>query len=236
MTVSRHRRERRSYFGAASLAFCLLGASILGCNATATAGVGATATASPRTVETSAPVASDEEVEATRETAPAILREIDEQLKSRPRDKFLWVRRFQASYASGDLDGALADLDRLGELDGGSKWMRNNRACLRAELGEFREALPDAVFAAHAEPDEPSSWDTLGFVYVGLARYKDALEAYEKALSYKVKPNYLWGKAVALRGLGRDEEAEATFEQALEMQPGYELHWKLDPDPGLRNP
>lgn len=166
-------------------------------------------------------------------SASAVLEQIDAQLKTEPENGLLWARRFQAHYALGDQKAALADLDSLEKIDGKIKWVQNNRAFLLAEMGEFEKALPDALAAAEKPPDDPGSWDTVGYVYVGLGKDKEAVEAYDRAIAHKAKPNYLWGRAVALRRLGQSEAAEADFRRARRIQPGFSLKWNLDPDPGV---
>lgn len=91
-------------------------------------------------------------------------------MKTEPENGLLWARRFQAHYALGDQKAALADLDSLEKIDGKIKWVQNNRAFLLAEMGEFEKALPDALAAAEKPPDDPGSWDTVGYVYVGLGK------------------------------------------------------------------
>lgn len=93
-------------------------AVLLAC-ALATGCRGAVSAAMSPTTVTATPVPSDstsataeEPTDATRETAPAILEQLDDQLKSEPGNGLLWARRFQAHYAAGDKTAALADLDQ----------------------------------------------------------------------------------------------------------------------------
>lgn len=72
---------------------------------------------------------------------------------------------------------------------------------------------------------------SLIFLYLGnhlirLRRYKEAIEAYDKALRLDSKNAYAWNnRGVALWHLGKREEAIRCFDKALELDPQYLDVW-----------
>ena len=63
-----------------------------------------------------------------------------------------------------------------------------------------------------------AAWRTKGETLTELARYTDALSAYERSLALEPASPRGWnGKARALRGLGRTAEAEAAKRRAKEL-------------------
>lgn len=94
---------------------------------------------------------------------------------------------------------------------------------LTAEGAEsvWKGALEAYRAALDAEPESPSAWVSLGRVQGRRAGSREeGLEAADQALLRDPRnPDYLGLRGQILLDLGRDDEAEATFRQALEIRP-----------------
>lgn len=73
-------------------------------------------------------------------------------------------------------------------------------------------------------PEVNGAYLTLADAQYGVGRYKEALDSYNVFLETEAENVSAWcGKGLALRALGREEEAEACFGRALELEPGCAL-------------
>lgn len=98
----------------------------------------------------------------------------------------------------------------------------NNKAWYLALLGRHSEALPLALQAVERE-NNVHYWHTLGFVYAGLGRWRDALQAYERALRLDATmlswyPDMHYDLAVVYEQLGNRAKAREHYEQFLRAE------------------
>ncbi len=96
----------------------------------------------------------------------------------------------------------------------------------RASLqrGDFGEALHHFRAQIAREPEDNWAWHGRGDAFQMMEQSKEALAAYETAS--KIAPRvgiHLGGRANALQSLGRHEEAETIWKEALLLDP--ELTW-----------
>jgi tetratricopeptide (TPR) repeat protein len=100
-------------------------------------------------------------------------------------------------------------------------------AYLLAIRGEnLDRALAYAEEAQRARPDDPTIADTVGFVYYNMGRHDAAVQQYRYALDLAESmggsiPTVSYHLGLALRALGRGEEAVMAFEKALAMDSGF---------------
>jgi len=96
--------------------------------------------------------------------------------------------------------------------------LRGARAAHREEHVE--EAIALYVRAIQADPGHVLAREELGWVYLKLSRFKEAVAVFVDAVNSKLlSENLLVGLAVAHLGLGDTQEARAAFEQYLELFP-----------------
>ena len=75
--------------------------------------------------------------------------------------------------------------------------------------------------ALDINPRNHQLWNNLGVSELGIPMVADALDCFDRALVLEIGYAPAWhGRAVALKELGRHEEAVAGFNRALELDPG----------------
>jgi tetratricopeptide (TPR) repeat protein len=165
--------------------------------------------------------------------AEAALDDLSRAVELDPNSLEIRFRRAGLRYDLGHIHGALADLDELVRID--PDWdpeVYNCRAYYRAKLGEYAEALPDAEHSVTKKPTA-NNLDTLGYVFIGLERYSESVEAYSRGLAEEPEaPHMLYGRAVAYHMLGQDSLSLADLERLAQVEADYCLHWEGHSDPG----
>jgi tetratricopeptide (TPR) repeat protein len=105
---------------------------------------------------------------------------------------------------------------------------KNDLAFLLAKQGQdLDRALRLAEEASQAMGEVHQVADTLGFVYLQKSLNEPALQQFRRALDLsrardEEQPDYHYHLGLALRALGRADEAAAAFEQALALDGGFE--------------
>jgi len=73
------------------------------------------------------------------------------------------------------------------------------------------------------ELNESESWVKRGNVLLGVSRYEEAIQRYERAIKVKPDSCEAWNfRGIALLQLGRYQESIASFDKALEINPDYQ--------------
>jgi tetratricopeptide (TPR) repeat protein len=164
--------------------------------------------------------------EVAARVAPLTILEMTDRLEKAPNDPRLLYSRARAYFATGDYAAQIADLERVLELR--PEWAyqaENDLAWTLSLIGRYEAALPHIRTALKEVPSEANCLDTLGYTYVGLGRDREAVEAYTEALSERQLVSSLWGRAAALRHLGRQQEALADLARARQLDPDFSLSW-----------
>jgi tetratricopeptide (TPR) repeat protein len=85
-------------------------------------------------------------------------------------------------------------------------------------LGRYDGALQCIERAIQLAPDDGNYWDSKGEMYLGTQRYQEALAAFDRALELTPTLALTRGnKAISLRALGREAEAQEAERQAKEL-------------------
>ncbi len=100
-----------------------------------------------------------------------------------------------------------------------------NRALVMAALGDIEQALTDFESASNLSPQTASIFVHRGDLYLTLQRYQLAIQDYSKALQLSAaNPEHiLLNRGTAQARLANNREAEADFQQALDIRPGWSL-------------
>jgi protein O-GlcNAc transferase len=112
---------------------------------------------------------------------------------------------------------AVAPLEKAYALAPGSNDIRVNLACAYRGVDRLEEALILAESAVAANPKDILALNTVGSIYIDLARYQDAIGAFERVLS--LDPNTTVGMinlANALMARDRAADAIPHLERALD--------------------
>jgi tetratricopeptide (TPR) repeat protein len=124
---------------------------------------------------------------------------------------------------AGDVESAMKHTEIALELDSDNFMVYNNRAWIRAHLGEGEEALADVERAISMAPEIlPSLFGTKGIVYYALGRYEDALVDLEKAIAVEATRDEAYYFRAQIYGrLQESQKAAADLEKARQLK--YEL-------------
>lgn len=77
-------------------------------------------------------------------------------------------------------------------------------------------------YAAQNNPRNYSIWEMLGDAYKALGKYKDAILAFQTAISINsTKPSFYYRLGLIYGIEGREEEAVSAFQRVLELDPNY---------------
>jgi TolB-like protein/DNA-binding winged helix-turn-helix (wHTH) protein/Tfp pilus assembly protein PilF len=90
--------------------------------------------------------------------------------------------------------------------------------CL-TRMARFDEAIAMARQARQIDPVSTISNTALGMILYRARRFDDAIAACAKALELGPHPNALWFQALSLERTGRQREAVAAMERAVQMSP-----------------
>jgi tetratricopeptide (TPR) repeat protein len=135
-------------------------------------------------------------------------------------------------YLTGDLEGAIAVLKKVLEIDPKSHLAWYNLGYALNDLTRYIEAIEAYETALKIDPKDPidpkypRTWLGLGNALRGLERYTEAEVALKQALEIDPKYHIAWSNlGNILKYLGRYKEAIAAFEKALEIDPKYHAAW-----------
>ena len=122
----------------------------------------------------------------------------------------------------GDLRGALGEFDRAIRLAPTSALAWYNRGLVRRDLKDCRAALDDFGHALELQPNLFNALYQRGNCRQALGDYAHAMDDYSRAIALpgRIDARFLayFGRADALRRLGRLEEAHADYTRVTELR------------------
>jgi tetratricopeptide (TPR) repeat protein len=129
-----------------------------------------------------------------------------------------------ASYETGDVNGAIIAFSRAIELDPQYFKAIVNLALMYDEQQKFSLAIETFEKAAEIEPQNPDVWSHLGNAYYGQGEYPKAMEYYRKALDIDPDSGHaLYSMGVAFADAGIFREAVRYWSRVSELEPDTEL-------------
>lgn len=141
----------------------------------------------------------------------------------------LWMAGLALAHLSGDLDHAVALVERSLALNPNSANAWTASCLLQSYLGASEAAIDHFARAQRLNPLDVSQhlhWNTVAWAYLGAGRIHEAAEAAERTL--RIRPDYPPGlrlKAVSYALLGRIEEARACVGLLRAKQPSTSIAW-----------
>jgi tetratricopeptide (TPR) repeat protein len=125
--------------------------------------------------------------------------------------------------ASIDTCNLALDTEALTPEDRGGTFV--NRGVMELRLGLYEVARADFNAGIALNPDVGEGWVNRGAMFIGERRYKEALSDIDKALSLGLKEpaKAYYDRALAYEGLDDEKSAYLDYQQALVLQPGWEL-------------
>ena len=142
---------------------------------------------------------------------------------------FFWLNLGRVLGAQGEHDDAIEVYGKAIALSD-HPFSRNNRGVSLLETGEHAQALHDFERALELKPDYVNASVGVAWALVRLARYEDAVEAFEHAaqLGHDLCPDDLFLRAIAESGAGRRDDAKRSFDAAVAgMDTDDEEHVRL---------
>jgi tetratricopeptide (TPR) repeat protein len=133
------------------------------------------------------------------------------------------LERGRALIAQGQLEQAIAELDRAIELDPDEVEVYVTRGFAYIALGQFERGIADYDTAIELESDNPILYNDRGFAYAELGKYERAVADYDKAI--ELDPDYdnvdyaYNNRGFAYGSLGKYEQAFSDFERAIALNP-----------------
>ena len=120
----------------------------------------------------------------------------------------------------GNVDGALADLDRALALDPGNEEALSTRGTVHLMRQDFARARMDLDTAVRLRPQSSAAWNNRGLVRLNQGELDGAIEDFTRAieLSPRSHEGYL-NRAVALGGMRRFREGLSDIDQAIALMP-----------------
>ncbi len=131
-------------------------------------------------------------------------------------------QRGEGHRLAGRYGEALADFDRVIELDPNRARVTGSRGETYRLLQRYDEAVADYSRAIELDPREAWVITSRGRAYRLLERYDEAFADYSRAL--ELDPDRAWiitSRGRAYQASGRHEEAVADYSRAIELDPSY---------------
>jgi tetratricopeptide (TPR) repeat protein len=100
-----------------------------------------------------------------------------------------------------------------------------NRGVMRLRRGEYEAAHADFDAGIRLIPEVGEGWINRGAMFLGERRFKEALADLDKALSLGLHEpaKAYYNRAIAYEGLDDEKSAYLDYQEALVLQPGWEL-------------
>jgi tetratricopeptide (TPR) repeat protein len=112
-------------------------------------------------------------------------------------------------------------MSKTAELDPQNAEAWNNLCWYRAIINQLDEALRDCERSLLLRPNDFSTLDSLGFVYLKSHDWDHAIESYTAALKIQPKAEYsLYGRGLARLKKGQNEDGEEDIKNALTIKAG----------------
>lgn len=130
-----------------------------------------------------------------------------------------WKNLGFVQQAGGDHEFALSSFERAGE----APQVKFFRANSLAAVGRHEEAVAVLDPLVKANPEWAEAWHNRANSLVALGQYSDALESFSQAIRRMGRaPGPHCNMAIALRTMGRIDEAVTILKQVLVWEPGHE--------------
>jgi len=167
----------------------------------------------------------DNKVEEANKAFDRAFQILNQSIEKKPDDVETLLSVAKTFRGMGKYDDAIESIDRVIELDSKNIDARFYKAEFLTLAGRYSEATD--VYGETIEmipADETSTltsaWSMMGNSFYDDGRYKDAINAYDKAIEISPEDAGAWGnKGLALIKLGEPEEALKMFNKAAELDP-----------------
>ncbi|MBI4615265.1 MAG: tetratricopeptide repeat protein [Planctomycetes bacterium] len=147
---------------------------------------------------------------------------------TQPRTAMDYARRGYARRASGDLVGALADLEQAVTLAPLESWTWNDRGTARQALGDLEAAIADFDRALAIDSTRAIYWSNRGRARLGLGLVAEALADMDRAVSLDPDDaGFHEDRGRARRAAGDLPGATLDLDRSIELDPRVATAWLL---------
>ena len=136
---------------------------------------------------------------------------------------YLAAKAGKADRTAEAICDAALDTEMLSAEDRGGTFI--NRGVMKLRRGDYEAARPDFDAGIALIPKVGEGWVNRGAMFLGLHRYKEALSDLDQALIVGLKEpaKAYYNRAIAYEGLDDETSAYLDYQQALVLQPGWDL-------------
>jgi tetratricopeptide (TPR) repeat protein len=150
------------------------------------------------------------------------LESINKAIGLEPGEYLYYNMRGLIYHSAGEPDRALADFEKVLEINPYYTDVHNNIGATYVEMGRTDEALAEfeIVLRDPMYRHKEKAHYNVGNLYFARQMHEEAIEHYRKAVA--IKPDYLrahYRMGMALRELGQMEEARREFEEVVRIAP-----------------
>jgi tetratricopeptide (TPR) repeat protein len=152
-----------------------------------------------------------------------------EALAAHPEDHYLLESFAVFLQATGDLNGAIREWQKVGELLPHDFLPEFEVGSILAKQGKFPESESHLRKSLGVRPRLVEGWNELGQCLGAQEKWGPALAAFERACELKPEEPVFWAfRAKVLTGLKRQKEAIECYQRAVKLNPAYaEAHAAL---------
>ncbi len=126
----------------------------------------------------------------------------------------------------GDLKNAISCYQRSLKINSKSVVALNGLATVYLSLNNLKLALNYGIKATNENPNSDESWTHLGVIYRHLKDNERAIQAYEKALSIKDRPDTWFSLGNAYFDEKNIKKSLDCYKKAVKFKPDYDKAWE----------
>jgi tetratricopeptide (TPR) repeat protein len=132
-----------------------------------------------------------------------------------------YLVRSHVYWERGQLDQAIADIDRAIVSNPRSSSARHDRGAVLSQQGHFVEAVVEYGEALRLNPKDPGSYTGRGIAFANLKQFDRAIADHDEAIRLDPNDANAYFQRGSLRGMMRDHEAALPdLDKAIRLGPG----------------
>jgi tetratricopeptide (TPR) repeat protein len=159
---------------------------------------------------------------AGKDTLPADLKAIDEQIEKDPANASLYVKRAEYFFLKKRMDSVVNDMTRAIKLDPGNAAYHMKLSDYYFMMNRTRGTRDELVLATKSDPKNTEAFLKLGELYYLVKNYDSAVYYINRSISIDAEnPKAYFEKGMALKETGDSANAAAAFQSAVERDPKY---------------
>ncbi|HEY6162176.1 MAG TPA: tetratricopeptide repeat protein [Bacteroidia bacterium] len=157
-----------------------------------------------------------------RDSLPADLKAIDEQIDRDPKNAALYVKRAEYFFLKKKMDSVVNDMTRAIDLDPNNAGYHMKLSDYYFMMNRTRGTRNELIQATKVDPKNTEAFLKLGELYYLVKNYDSAVYYINRSISVDPEnPKAYFQKGVALEETGDSANAVAAYQSAVERDPKY---------------